>query len=85
MKKPKALKLAQNLRIRQQNPKKAQKRVENALLANKMRAQQVANIYRSELQILDAALHRYPAGMQKDALLMNRGLLQAKFDALKIV
>ena len=40
---PKAVRLTTNLRIRAENPQKAQRRIENALLANKVRATQMAN------------------------------------------
>jgi hypothetical protein len=82
--KPKAIKLIGNLRIRHENIEKSQKRAQNVLLANQMRARQVANQYQLEIQRADSALHYAQPGLQRDALLMNRGLLQKKYDHIKL-
>ena len=82
-KKPAGIKL-QNERIRAENPHKAQKRVENALLANRMRQQQAAAQYQLELQRVDAALHRQPEGLKKQAAMQARRDLKNKYDHFKI-
>ena len=82
-KKSKAVKI-QNERIRAENPHKAQKRVENALLANRMRQQQAAAQYQLELQRVDAALHRQPEGLKKQAAMQARRDLKNKWADLKI-
>jgi hypothetical protein len=83
-KKPKAIKLIGNLRIRGENIEKGQRRAQNVLLANQTRARQVANQYQLELQRADSALHYAQPGLQRDALLMNKGMLQKKYDNLKL-
>ena len=83
-KQKKAIKLIGNLRIRHETHEKQQKRAANALLANQIRTQQNANQYQLELQRADGALHSMPAGSRRDALLMNRGMLQKKYDHIKL-
>ena len=70
-----ATKLIGNLRIRAENPHKAQKRVDNAVIRNQMVAQQRANQYKLELGRLDSAIHHTPAGLQRAQLLMGREAL----------
>ena len=81
---PKSVKLVGNIRIRKENMDKTKRRVENAVFANKVKAQQMANHYQAELQRLDAAVHRYPANLQRQAILMNRGHLQRQYEKYKI-
>ena len=68
-----------NVRIRAENREKQQRRVENVMLANKMRNAQIANQYRLELKRLEADLHRLPPGLQRAALLMNRDQLHNQY------
>ncbi len=82
--KAKQVKLLANLRIRQENQQQSQKRAQNALLANQVRSQQLANQYRLELQRSEAVLHATPAGLQRDAIMMNRGLLQKKYEHITL-
>ena len=83
-KQPRAVKLIGNLRIRGENREQIQKRTENALWQNKVRAQQVTNQYHLELRRVDAALHHMHPGQQRNAVLMNRGILQKQFDDFKL-
>ena len=81
---PKSVKLVGNIRIRKENIDKTKRRVENAVFANKVKAQQMANHYQAELKRLDAAVHMYPANLQRQAILMNRGHLQRQYEHYKI-
>ena len=83
-KQKKAIKLIGNIRIRSENLEKKQKRAQNVLLANQMRAAQVANQYKLELSRAEGALHGMPDGLQRQAILMTRGMLQKRYDHIKL-
>lgn len=82
-KRPAAIRI-QNERIRAENPHRQQARIENAILANKMRQQQVAAQHQLELQRVDAALHRQPEGLKKQAVMHARRDLKNKYANFKI-
>jgi hypothetical protein len=82
--KPKAIKLLGNIRIRQESAAKAQKRAANVLFANQVRAQQMANMYQLELQRADNLLQYQPPGLQREAIMLNRGRIQKRFDNIKL-
>ena len=81
-KRKKAVTTVGNMRIRAEAPAKAQARVQNALLRNKLLAQQQAQQYKLGLERLDSAAVGTPA-LQRDHILMGRGELQSKYDNLK--
>jgi hypothetical protein len=81
---PKAIKLLGNIRIRAENLQKKQKRAQNVLLTNQFRSQQVANQYKLELSRAEGALHGMPDGLQRQAVLMTKGMLQKRYDHIKL-
>jgi hypothetical protein len=81
--KPTKIRLLANMHIRQANREKAHKRAQNALQANQVRQQQLANAHQLEMQRSEALLHTIPQGLQRDAILLNRGMLQKRYENFK--
>ena len=83
-KNPRAITLLGNLRIREQNAERSEKRARNVLLANQVRKTQLQNQYKLELERAKNLLQYIPTGLQRDAVLLNRGILQNKYEHLEL-
>ena len=84
--KPREITLVGNHRIRADvRERDAMKtRVDNAMHHNEVKRVQMANQYHLELQRLDAALHKLPPGIRRQAILMNRGALHRQYEHYRV-